>query len=348
MSPPTMPASIPPQRLLRNQPLFGRHVLLRLDLDTPLQNGSPADISRLEAALPTIRYCLSHATQTLLLGHLGRPSGLDPALSLKPVQSTLEKALEQTISFVPDISRAGEWRSGNSPLGLLENLRFYPGEKENNSSFVDSLAQFGDIFVHDAFAVSHRINASGIGLPKKLPSLLGLLFEAELTALDPIINNPKRPITVILGGSKADKLQIVDNLLTQADHLLIGGSIATSVQPHSKIIAASLTPDGLDIDAQFTKLFQDYISHASTLLWNGPLGKYEDLHSFHGTYQIAESIAKASAYKVAGGGDTLAVIHKLNLQSHFNHLSTGGGALLYYFTHHSLPTLDAILGSPLP
>ncbi len=337
-------------RSLLSHDLNQKHVLLRLDLDVPLANGGVVDNTRLLASSSTIKYCLEHAQKTLIIGHLGRPKHQEEGSSLKHIQPILEQLLEQTISFVPDLDGEGQrWRSGTSPLGMLENLRFWPGEESNNLQFIHSLAEFGDIFVNDAFAVSHRHNASGTGVPTLLPSLIGPQLEAELKALDPIINNPSRPIIVIIGGSKTDKIAFVDNLLTQVDKVLVGGSIASSLKPNPKLVVASLTPDGLDINSASIDIFKSHIVSASTLIWNGPVGKYEDnLHGFHGTSQLAEIISTANAYKVAGGGDTLAVIHKLGLQSHFNHLSTGGGAMLYYIAHHTLPALEAILESPKP
>ncbi len=343
------------KQLVTSHNLTGKSVILRLDLDVPVRDGKVADDTRLQDSLLTIEYCLEHASKTLIIGHLGRPKYEDLSLSLMPIKIRLEEILKQTISFfpppasshVPNLARAGEWRSNSSPLGLLENLRFFPGEENNDPAFAKTIADFGDIFVNDAFAVSHRPSASGIGVPRILPSLLGLHFEAELKALHPIIDNPKSPIIAVIGGAKTDKIEIVDNLLTHVDKVLVGGSIAASTKPSTKTIPATLTEDGLDINSASIDIFSKYISTASTLIWNGPMGKYEDnLHGFHGTYQIAQAIANSGAYKVAGGGDTLAVINKLNLNNKFNHLSTGGGAMIYYITKHTLPALDAILNSP--
>lgn len=336
---------MPTDHLLSQVSLQGKRVLLRLDLDVPLKDGQVLDDSRLQLALPTLRKCLSEASGTLIIGHLGRPKGIEPSLSLKPAVERLKSLLDQDIPLIPSLDGLEQWGS-TTPLAVLENLRFWEGEDQNDPNFASSLANNFNVYVFDAFAASHRHSASGIGVPKLLPSLLGLQMEAELQALDPIINNPKRPITLILGGSKADKIENVDKLLTHVDNLLLGGSIITSAPDHPKLIKAQLTDDGLDVTLASIDIFRSYINSSSTLIWNGPVGKYEDGFHDKATYNLAEAVATANAYKVAGGGDTQAVISKLNLETKFNYISTGGGAMLYYLAFHSLPSLDAVNSSP--
>ncbi len=336
---------MPNSHLLSQTSLKGKKVLLRLDLDVPLKDGVVVDDRRLKLALHSLKKCLSEASQTLIIGHLGRPAGEDASLSLKPAINTLKSMIDRDIPLIPSLDGLGQWGT-DTPLAALENLRFWEGEDQNDPNFARSLADKFDIYVFDAFAASHRPSASGIGVPALLPSLIGFQFEAELAALSPIIHNPKRPITLILGGSKPDKVQNVDKLLTHVDNLLLGGSIVASAPDLPRLVKAQLTDDGMDITPASVDIFRSYINSSSTLIWNGPVGKYEDNFHATATYNLAQVIATANAYKVAGGGDTEAVISKLNLESKFNYISTGGGALLYYLAFHTLPSLDAINSSP--
>jgi phosphoglycerate kinase len=198
------------------------------------------------------------------------------------------------------------------------------------------------VFVNEAFAVGHRVAASTTGLPKLLPSFLGFQFEREVEAVSKALHDPKKPVIGILGGAKPDKLENVDNFLTHVDKLLLGGRLGEFAQPNPKLEIASLTSDGLDIDLQTSTRFARLISEAGTLIWNGPMGKYEDVNHIKGTQVIAEAIAASSAYKIAGGGDTIAVINKLELKEKFDHISIGGGAMMYLLANGSLPSLEAI------
>lgn len=336
---------MPTDHFLSQSSLTGKRVLIRLDLDLPLNGTQITDNLRLTSALGSLNRCTAEAASTLIIGHLGRPKGEDPTLSLKPVLNELKRLLNQDISFISSLDGLG--KSYNTKLALLENLRFWPGEDANDPNFSRLLSANFDLFVHDAFAASHRPSASGIGVPTLLPSLLGLQFEAELKALDPIINNPKRPITLILGGAKTDKIENVDKLLTHVDNLLLGGSIVTSAPDLPRLVKAQLTQDGLDITPASIDTFRSYISSASTLIWNGPVGKYEDSFHAQGTQALAEAIVTANAYKIAGGGDTLAFLKQFNLSSKFDHLSLGGGAMLYYLAYGTLPSLQAVISSPV-
>ncbi len=328
--------------------LQNKIVLLRLDLDLPIQDGQIIDDSRLKNVLPTIELCLNSASKVFILGHLGQPSGVDPSFSLLPVAQRLSKILQLPVPLFHDFHEVGEWRSGSSRLGMLENLRFWPGEQKNDSEFTINLAQLGEVFVNESFATSHREVASIVGLPKHLPSYLGPNFSHELKTISPIIDNPKRPIILILGGIKADKIEFVDNFITHFDQVLLGGGLVREITDRPKLIKAELTSDNLDITPASAQHFSRLISQAQTIVWNGPLGKFEDPHARQGTQIVAQAIASSpAAYKLAGGGDTLSAIHQLDLASKFDHLSTGGGALLYYLAHHTLPGLEAIDASTL-
>lgn len=317
-------------------------VLLRLDLDLPLKDGQVIDQTRLKEALPTLKMCLNAAKKTLILGHLGRPEGKDPRFSLKPVLESLKGLIGQDILLIDDLDGVERWGNSDSPIAMLENLRFWPEEQNNDPNFTNLLASVGDVFINEAFGTSHREVASIVGLPRHLDPYIGVNFNREITALDPIINSPIRPIILILGGAKPDKLEFVDNFVKNFDTVLIGGTLVNQIEANSKLIKATLSSDGRDITRESAQHFSRLISQAKTIVWNGPVGKFEDPSTREGTTIIANAIASSQAYKLAGGGDTLAAIHELDLEDKFDHLSTGGGALLYYLAHHTLPGLDAL------
>jgi len=319
-----------------------KSVLIRLDLDVPVKENKVVDETRLDAALPSLALCLEHARKILIIGHLGRPKTRDSRFSLKPVLESLKRLINQDISLIDNLKRVEKWGNSSTPVAILENLRFWPGEQNNDPKFAINLAKNHDIFINDSFGTSHREVASVVGIPRILPTVIGPRFHEELQAFSPIINNPKRPITLVLGGAKAEKLKFVDNFIDHFDTVLIGGALAPKAPQHPKIMAANLVPDGLDITADSAQHFSRIISQSATIIWNGPMGKFEDEKHLEGTKIIAQAVTSSPALKIAGGADTEAAITFLDLNQQFDHISLGGGAMLYYLAHHSLPALEAI------
>lgn len=209
-----------------------KRVLVRADFNVPIKNGVVSDDSRLRAALPTLRHLVDAGARIVLISHLGRPKGKpEPKYSLKPVAGALGKLLGKPVSFFPECSGA---KANAAAIGLkagevllMENLRFDPGEEANDPRFAKVLSQLGELFVEDAFGAIHRAHASTVGIPKILPSCVGLLVQKELEFLDRVIGNPARPFVAIVGGAKVtDKLGVLNKLLDRVDTLLIGGGMA--------------------------------------------------------------------------------------------------------------------------
>ena len=207
-------------------------VLLRADLNVPIQNGKITSDVRITAELPTIEYLLSHNAKVVLCSHLGRPDGeVNKKYSLKPVFEHLKTLLPRTnIYFCSETigekakKMADDLKAGE--ILLLENLRFEKGEEENSDYMVDALASLADIFVFDAFGTSHRKHASTFGVAKKLPSCVGFLVQKEIETFDNILTNAHRPFVAILGGAKiTDKIDVLENLLDRVDTILIGGGM---------------------------------------------------------------------------------------------------------------------------
>lgn len=213
----------------------GKKVLVRCDFNVPIKKGEVLDDFRIRQTIPTIEYLIKKRAKIILISHLGRPGGIaNEKYSLKPVVARLNKLLNKKVKFLDDcLSENTKNAVDKMDFGdvvLLENLRFYKGEEENDEYFTKSLVELGDIYINDAFSVCHREHASVVGLPKYLPSGIGLLFEKELKALSRILENPERPLVVIIGGVKvANKIKAVKYFISTADHVLLGGQIANVI-----------------------------------------------------------------------------------------------------------------------
>lgn len=325
-------------------------VLLRTNFDVPLdKQGQVKDQTRLELSLKTINYLLEKRAKIIILSHLGRPQGqIQEAFSLLPVVTILRQLLPQTvIHFSPQTSgiTTGLLVAKLQPgeILVLENLRFDQREETNQNDFARELAALGEIYINDCFAASHRQHTSLVALPKLISQkAIGLEFAKEMQLLEKIRNTPKRPLIVILGGKKADKLKIVTALAGWADKLLVGGLLAESVLESPKIIRANLTANKKDITLESVQKFAAVIQTAGTIVWNGTLGVFEEKENAVGTKKIASAIAKSAAYKLAGGGDTEEAISELKLNSKFDFVSSGGGAMLSFLKEGTLPGLEAL------
>lgn len=338
--------------------------LLRVDFNVE----NPENALRLEASLPTIKFLLQHHARIMLLSHRGRPKGVDSPFSLKPVLPFLRKNLSEEIIFFPHFP---EQRPANGQIMLMENLRFHNGEDSNSLSFAQKLAALGDFYVNDAFAVSHRKNASVAQLPKLLPAYAGLLLEKEIKTLSSVMTKPAQPLVLILGGAKiSDKTGVIKNFLDKAAHILIGGAVANNFLAAQKInIGESLVePDMIptakkllnqshivvpsdwlmdqnrivDIGPETIKKFTDIISGAATVIWNGPMGLFENPKFAEGSRKIAQAIAGSGSFSVVGGGETTELIIKMGLRNKFSFLSTGGGAMLEFLSGKKLPGIEAL------
>lgn len=323
-------------RSIQSAPIKGKNVLVRLDLDLPKQ-GRGFDETRLEDGLATLRYLLKEGAKKItVISHRGRPEGKRVlALSLHKVETLLRKKLS---------------KEENAKIIVLENLRFDPGEEKNAVAFAKKLAKGQDLYINDAFA-SYREHASIVGVPKLLPTYFGIQFLKELEGLEKVVHTPKRPFIVILGGAKlSTKLPLLERLKEKADVLLVGGKLSGELEAHPtdnrKLIVGALTKDGKDITVDTVAQFTRFISMANTVLWNGPLGKYEDKKYRGGTRAIAQFLSRAKAYSVVGGGDTEAALTELGIRKGIGFISSGGGAVLEYVAFGTLPSIEAVVASP--
>lgn len=311
-----------------------KKVLLRLDLDLP-ENEDGLDTSRLEVGAQTLNHLLKRgAAHVHVIGHWGRPNG-------KVVKKyDLKKVGKLLLELVPEKAR--------DRVSIGENLRFDPGEEKNHITFARKLAKGHDMYVNDAFATAHREHASIVQLPYLLPTVMGRQFEREVKALRKLYHQPARPVTFILGGAKEDKLEFIDKLSSYINVFLIGGKLAAGRKEeleakYKNLIVGDLTADGLDITKDSTEQFERFIRASETVIWNGPVGKYEDPAGAAGTEYLANVITKTKIYSVIGGGDTEAAMDHLGFKpEQFSHVCLAGGAMMEYLINGTLPGVKAI------
>lgn len=325
----------------------GKKVILRADLDLPLRQASSgqvevADDTRLKALLPTLKYLLDRGAKVIVIGHLGRPEGKrDPKLSLEPVAEKLSELSNSEIKLIGSLEEAESFKK----VVMLENLRFWPEEEKDDSVFAKKLASFGDLYVNDAFAASHREHASIVEIPKHLPAYAGLRLEEEVKELGSVLVKPERPLIFIIGGAKTEtKKPLVPAFAKIADKVLLGGLLMFSreLERIPNVVFPIDAKDAYDIGPKSVKFFTGIIKEAKTVVWNGPLGVWEKPRYARGTRMIAEELALLPGKTIAGGGDTIAALNASGLASKISYVSLGGGAMLEFLAGKKLPGLVAL------
>lgn len=329
----------------------GTRVLIRADFDVALRNGKIIDPFRPEKVLPALRYILKQGARVRLLAHLGRPRGKKvPALSLKPFVSLLSKKIDRRVVLMDNPLDEGSFAKfdNSSEVLLFENMRYWPGEERNSRDFASKLARWGDIYINEAFANSHRSHASVVSLAKILPSFAGPELVKEIYHLGILLQTPKQPYVALVGGIKLEtKLPLVKRFLQKADKVLIGSGFAGALPArHPRNLYVPLDyivhkGKKVDIGPETFIHFRNLLSDAKTIVWNGPLGFTP--YFPNGTREIAKVLAKSPAFVVVGGGDTVAALEELGISLHsFDHVSAGGGAMLEMLAGEKLPAIEAL------
>ena len=385
----------------------GQKVLVRCDFNVPLKNGVITDENRINAALPTIKKLIADGGQVILCSHLGKPKGEPkPELSLAPVAACLSEKLGQEVVFaaddnvVGDNAKAAVANMKDGDVVLLQNTRYRAEETKNGEAFSAELGSLADIFVNDAFGTAHRAHCSTVGVVSHVKeAVAGYLIGKELQYLGNAVETPVRPFVTILGGAKVDsKLPVIENLLTKADTLIIGGGMAytflaakgytvgTSLIDETKIdycrdmmakaeengvkillpVDCTITKDfpdpidapievevvdadkipadmmSLDIGTKTAELYANEVKGAKTVVWNGPMGVFENPILAAGTMAVAKAMAETDAVTVIGGGDSAAAVNILGFGDKMTHISTGGGASLEFLEGKELPGIAAL------
>ena len=333
----------------------GKVVLVRSDLNVPLEDGRVADDTRIQASLPTLRLLLERgARQVRVCSHLGRPNTDEDRAkyAMAPVREAVKAAL------------------GDQRVEVLENTRFNPGETKNDPDFARELADGCDLYVDDAFGSAHRAHSSTVGVAELLPAYAGLLLLEELRNLGRLLGDVERPFVIVSGGAKVeDKIGVLQNLGDRADAVLIGGKMAEDVRTDNPftfeailpvdVVAANefaadaetqvtpfdALPDGwlgLDIGPETREEFARRIAGARTVFWNGPMGVFEWPAFAAGTVAVAEAVAACDGFTVVGGGDSVRAVHEAGVAERISWISTGGGASLELLEGKELPGVKAI------
>lgn len=343
-------------RSVRDADVAGKTVLVRSDLNVPLEDGRVADDMRIRASLPTLRLLLDRgAAELRVCSHLGRPKTEEDRAkySMGPVEARLRELLP------------------NDRIRVLENTRFNPGETKNDPAFARELAEGCGLYVNDAFGSAHRAHSSTEGVAHLLPAYAGLLLEEELTHLGALLGDVERPFVIVSGGAKVDdKLGVLQNLGGRADTVLIGGKMAEQLRvenpldfavelPTDVVGAAEFSADaesgvhrvedlpkgwlGLDIGPETRERFARAIAGARTIFWNGPMGVFEWPRFAGGTKAVAEAVAaNEQSFSVVGGADSVRALNELGLADKISWVSTGGGASLELLEGKELPGVAAI------
>ena len=369
--------------------ISNKNLVIRVDMNVPIKDGTVVDNTRIIACMPTIKFALENNAKVLLITHLGRPTegSFEEQFSLKPLVKELSRILECKVDLV-DSFDSSEIFNSSSNVQILENIRFFAGEKTNSNELGQTLSSLGDIYVFDAFGTSHREQSSThSAIVHSNSACAGILLEKEIEALTKALNESKNPYTAIIGGSKVStKLELIKNINTKANHIIVGGGIANtfikaaghevgiSLFEESMVhIAKDLLKDGkiilpetvvtsktfegddiqekniaevreneMILDQFLNEEIESIISSSRTILWNGPLGVFENKYFSRGTEQLSNSIAKSDAFSIAGGGETLTAINKFINKDDVSYCSTGGGAFLEFMEGKDLPSIAAL------
>lgn len=384
---------------IRDIDVEGKTLIVRVDYNLPLgEKGRVTDNTRIKVTIDTLGYLIKHRAKVVLISHLGRPKSRERHLRMDAVAEELSRLLGRKVKKLDGCvegfvkKEVSEMEGGE--VILLENVRFYEGEKEKDDrkreAFAGKIASMGDIYVNEAFSASHRDHASITGIPKFIPGVLGMLFREEIKAINGITRNPEKPYVAIIGGAKADKISAVKGLLGKVSRILMGGVIGNTflkargleiggseygrelvgdagkllgehedrivlpvdavVDCKGKAEAVSLgevTKDMkiMDIGPETVAHYSDILGDAKTVIWAGPLGKFEEEPYGKGSLRIAEIISGLSAKTVVGGGDTIAAIRMPEITEKITHVSTGGGAFIDFITENKLPGMEALRDS---
>lgn len=332
-------------KTLRLTNVKDKNVLIRLDLDLPVVDGG-FDTTRLEASIASLIYLYKNeAKHVKVIAHFGRPEGkVVKKYAMKPIADILYDEMQKDRTF-KKLSR----EELTAWIEVGENLRFDEREEKGNDKYAKELAKGFDLYVFDAFAVSHRDHTSVTRIPAYLPTCTGIQCYKEITTLKKLLRNPKLPFVFILGGGKPEtKIPLIEPISEKVSVIMVGGKMPMEMSyennKNRKLIIGELREDGKDISSDTIEQFERFIIQAETIVWNGPMGKYEDEDSREGTARIADAIARTRGFKVIGGGDTEAAITllKIDQKKAFTHISTGGGAMMDFLAKGTLPFIEAL------
>ena len=369
--------------------LKDKNLAIRVDMNVPIKDGVVYDNSRILASMPTINHALEQGAKILLVSHLGRPKEgiFDEKLSLRPVVESLMNIAQEEVELISNLNDSSIFNS-KARIQVLENIRFFDGERSNSYPLGKLLGSICDIYVFDAFGTSHREHASTHSAIKHSKiACAGILLQQEIASLTKALNEYENPYTAIIGGSKVStKLELIKNINTKAGHIIVGGGIANTfikaaghevgislyeesmlniakdlldggkiILPESVITSTTFEGSQIEekkinevaknemiLDQPLTDQMLNVINTSKTILWNGPLGVFENSLFEKGTKELSIAIAQSKAFSIAGGGETISAINKFINSDDVSYCSTGGGAFLEFMEGKDLPSITAI------
>jgi phosphoglycerate kinase len=345
---------------------------MRVDFNVAVEKEDAKERYKIFASKETINYILAQeGVKLALIGHLGRPTSLkncllgnellvnhpeisiDSEFSLKQLADDAERILGIEVKFVEDCIgekvKAAQVCQYRGEVLLLENVRFYCNDEKNDPEFSRRLAENFDVFVSDAFSVCHRDQASVTGAAKILPSYAGFWVAKEIESLEKVKENPVSPAVAIIGGAKIEtKLPLIQALEQKYDYILVGGKIANEAIDQGLkfsdkvILPVDFAENRFDIGPKTIEKFCAIIKTAKTIIWNGPLGKFEEEPFNLGTGAVLEAVLGSGAFTLIGGGETVELLEKKNLLDKVSFVSTGGGAMLEYLSGNPMPGIEVL------
>ena len=327
-----------------------KRVIVRCNFDVPIEGGKVLDTTRIEDSIETIKTLRKVGAKVILIAHYSRPeNGYDESKSLLPIIPVLEELVGEKVAFSPYKENLSDVTiDSNESIVLLDNLRFWEQETSNDDAFAKQLSLMGDVYVNQAFANCHRKHASMVGLPKHLPAYAGINLAKEVDILSKLRNNPDKPLVVIIGGAKLEtKEPLVSVFADVADHILVGGKVALDIVEKgidlpSNVIIGEMVETGKDITRETAVRFAEIISEASSVIWNGTMGVFEEKEHQEGTRIVADAVNTTKAFTLVGGGDTETALTELDAEEGLDFISSGGGAMLTYLSEGKLVALELL------
>jgi len=346
--------------------LQNKKVLLRVDFNVPIKNKKIGDAFRVEKQKETIDYLANNGARIALVGH----STIED--SFGDIVPQLAEIMGRKIELVESVDGLSSYVNDANTLVLLDNVRKNSGEMSNDMAFASKLSEGFDVYINNDFSVSHRNHASVSAVAELLPAYAGFVVQEEVLQLSKVIGSPMSGKVIVMGGAKAStKIPVIKNFMDKADYILTGGIIANDILKEkghdtgNSLVDDNLSTllDGVDLESEklivpmdfniqegkildlgpkTIERYKEIISMSKILIWNGPMGLFEDEKFAQGTNSIANAIAKSDALSIVGGGDTIVAIDKLDLLKEFNFVSTGGGAMLTFLAEQNMPGLVAL------
>jgi 3-phosphoglycerate kinase len=362
---------------IQDAELAGKKVLLRVDFNVSIKDGKAGEKFKIAACLETVEYILGQpGVKLALITHFGRPTFAEVSsftktrecaesghsckavineFSLEKLVPDVEEILGRKIKFAPacvgEKIKEGLDALEENEILLLENVRLYPGEEINEEKFAAQLAENFDVFANDAFSVCHRDHASVTGVAKILPSFAGLQLQRELESLDAVKEKPTHPATAIIGGAKIEtKLPLIHMFRKKYENVLVGGRVSVEAIrqeikfPAKVVLPVDFTEGKKDIGPKTIENFKKIIAKSKTIVWNGPMGKFEEKPFDNGTNEILKAVIASGAYVLMGGGESVQILEEADALGKISFVSTGGGAMLEYLSGEEVPGIQVLMG----